>query len=107
MADQARHRNAKSSPQKYFYSYISAMAELQISRRTLQRWIDDMEVEPLEFEDQLRVFLTLPHMQRLRDYKRVMYTKDRILISRYRMAIQTGNLTLIARIRKGLRHVSE
>src|SRR3990167_6523179 len=102
MADQARHRNAKSSPQKYFYSYISAMAELQISRRTLQRWIDDMEVE-----DQLRVFLTLPHMQRLRDYKRVMYTKDRILISRYRMAIQTGNLTLIARIRKGLRHVSE
>lgn len=85
---------------KYFYSYITAMAELRISRRTLQRWIDDMEIETLQFEDQLRVFLTLPHMQSLREYKRVMSTKDKDLIARYRKAVATGNVSWLSKLRK-------
>ena len=87
---------------KYFYSYVSVMAELKISRRTLQRWIDDMNIEPLEFEDQLKVFLTLPHVERLREYAEVMRTRDNELIGMYRRAVETDDPTLLARIRKKL-----
>ncbi len=88
--------------QKYFYSYRTAMAELDISRRTLQRWIDDMEIKPLEFEDHLKVFLTLPNMERLREYSKVMRTRNPVLISRYRIAIETDNTRILAKIRKEL-----
>ena len=90
------------SKPKYFYSYKTAMAELNISRRTLQRWIDDMEIEPLEFEDHLKVFLTLPNMERLREYAKVMHTRNQVLICRYRTAIETDNSRTIAKIRKEL-----
>ena len=78
------------------------MAELDISRRTLQRWIDDMEIEPLEFEDHLKVFLTLPHMERLREYARVMRTRTLPIINRYRTAITTNNTKVLQKIRKEL-----
>lgn len=85
---------------KYFYSYVTAMEQLQISRRTLQRWIDDMEIKPLEFEDQLRVFLTLPNIVLLTEYGKVMRTKDQVLITRYRKAIQTGNTRWLNKFRR-------
>ena len=78
------------------------MAELDISRRTLQRWIDDMEIEPLEFEDHLKVFLTLPHMERLREYAKVMRTRALPIINRYRTAITTNNTKVLQKIRKEL-----
>lgn len=87
---------------RYFYSYLAVMADLKISRRTLQRWIDDMEIDPLEFEDQMRVFLTLPNLERLREYGKIMRTRDQVLINRYRQAIQTGNNALLARLRKDI-----
>ena len=89
-----------SVKEKYFWSYISVMSDLDISRRTLQRWINDMDIEPLEFEEHLRVFLTLPHVQRLREYKRFMQTRNPILINRYRAAVQTGNAARLTKLRK-------
>ena len=91
-----------SVKEKYFWSYVSVMTDLDISRRTLQRWINDMDIEPLEFEEHLRVFLTLPNVQRLREYKRFMQTRNQILITRYRDAIKTGNAAKITRLRKSL-----
>lgn len=88
--------------EKFFWCYASAMSDLKISRRTLQRWIDDMEIEPMEFEEHLKVFLRLPDMERLREYKLFMATKDQELIKRYKYAVETGNAALIARLRKHL-----
>ena len=78
------------------------MELLAISRRTLQRWIDDMDIEPLEFEDHLRVFLTLPNIECLREYKKFMRTRDNVLISGYRESVKSGDPKGIARARKGL-----
>lgn len=75
----------------FWWSYISAMRDLGISRRTLQRWLDDLNIDSLEFEDHLRVFLTLPHIQKLRNYKVVMKTRSQSIITRYRAAYETGN----------------
>ena len=91
-----------SVKEKYFWSYVSVMTDLDISRRTLQRWINDMDIEPLEFEEHLRVFLTLPNVQRLREYKRFMQTRNQVLINRYRDAINTGNTARITRLKKHL-----
>lgn len=88
--------------EKFFWSYVSAMRDLGISRRTLQRWINDMDIEPLEFEDHLKVFLKLPHVQQLREYKLFMQNRDQVLIDRYREAVRTGNSAKIARLRKKL-----
>ena len=88
--------------QKYFFAYKTAMAELDISRRTLQRWIDDMEIKPMEFEYHLKVFLTLPNMEKLREYSKVMRTRNSILINRYRNAIATDNTRVLNKIRKSL-----
>lgn len=78
------------------------MAELKISRRTLQRWIDDMNIEPMCFEDHLKVFLTLPQYERLQEYHSVMKTRNMELIRRYRLAVDTDNTHLLARVRKKL-----
>ena len=78
------------------------MADLKISRRTLQRWIDDLDIKSLEFEDHLRVFLTLPHMQKLREYGLFMRTRNQSLISRYRIAYDTDNQRRMNRLRKEL-----
>lgn len=59
-----------------------------------------MEIEPLIFEDQMKAFLTLPHIERLAEYKLVMKTRDQDLIGRYRQAIKTGNNAWLARLRK-------
>ena len=88
--------------EKYFWSYLSAMADLKISRRTLQRWIDDLDIHSLEFEDHLRVFLTLPNIVQLREYRTLMRTRNQSLINRYRDALQTGNTRRLAGIRKEL-----
>jgi len=92
----------RATPKRYFFSYRSAMTELSISRRTLQRWIDDMEISPLEFPDHLKVFLTLPQMDTLREYSKVMHTRNNSLINRYRKAVVTGNARMLAKIRKEL-----
>lgn len=76
------------------------MKDLDISRRTLQRWINDMDIEPMEFEEHLKVFLTLPNLQQLREYKQFMQLRDQVLIERYREAVRTGNTARIARLRK-------
>lgn len=78
------------------------MSELSISRRTLQRWIDDMEIDPAKFDDHLKVFLTLPQMERLREYCKVMHTRNMEVIGRYRIAVTTDNNRLLAKVRKGL-----
>lgn len=87
---------------KYFYSYITAISELEISRRTLQRWIDYTNIEPLEFEDQSKVFLTLPHMEKLREYKRVLETGDRDLLEKYKQAFDNSDDTRLTSLRKVL-----
>lgn len=76
------------------------MEDLLISRRTLQRWLDDLNIESLEFEDHLKVFLKLPDVQALRDYRRVMKTRSQGLIERYREAFSAGNERRMARILK-------
>ena len=88
--------------QKYFYSYITAITELDISGRTLQRWIDYANIEPLEFEDQSKVFLTLPHMERLREYKRVLETGDRDLLDKYKQAFDNNDDARLTSLRKVL-----
>ena len=85
---------------KYFYSYITAISELEISRRTLQRWIDYTNIVPLEFEDHSKVFLTLPHMEKLREYKRVLETGDRDLLEKYKQAFDNNDDTRIISLRK-------
>lgn len=95
-------RSPESLKPKYFYSYVSVMADLRISRRTLQRWIDDMGIEPLEFEDQLKVFLTLPHVECLREYATVMRSKNTELIDAYRNAVEIDDASAIMDIRKRL-----
>ena len=81
---------------------MSAMADLRISRRTLQRWLDDLDIDSLEFEDHLKVFLTLPQMEQLREYGKFMRTRNQSLISRYRDAYTSGNTRRIARLCKEL-----
>lgn len=88
--------------EKYFYSYVTAISELGISRRTLQRWIDFTNIEPLEFEEQSKVFLTLPNMDRLREYKRVLGTGDRDLLDKYKQAYSSGDDTALQRLKKVL-----
>ncbi len=78
------------------------MADLRISRRTLQRWIDDLDIESLEFEDHLKVFLKLPDLEKLREYGSFMRTRNQSLIGRYRIAYETGNIRRMARLRKEL-----
>lgn len=78
------------------------MADLHISRRTLQRWLDDLSIDSLEFNDHLKVFLTLPHMLRLREYGRFMRTRNQSLIDRYRTASETDNVRWLGRLRKEL-----
>lgn len=79
------------------------MADLRISRRTLQRWLDDLDIESLEFEDHLKVFLTLPHIQKMREYKQFMRSGNQSLITRYRDANRTGNTRRMDRLRKDLK----
>ena len=86
--------------EKYFWSYKSVMDDLSISRRTLQRWLDDLNIDSLEFEDHLKVFLKLPDVQALRDYSRVMRTRSQNLIETYRNAFSAGNERRMARILK-------
>lgn len=59
-----------------------------------------MNIEPLEFEDHLRVFLTLPHMQTLREYGSFMKTRNQMLITRFRDAVATDNKQALSRLRK-------
>lgn len=66
-----------------------------------------MGIEPLEFEEHLRVFLTLPHLHQLREYREIMRTRDPVLINRYRDAVATGNTAALARVRKLLSHQQE
>lgn len=61
-----------------------------------------MEIEPLHFEDQLKVFLMLSQVERLREYKLIMATKDTGLINRYRKAVETDNQPILAKLRKEL-----
>lgn len=78
------------------------MEDLQISRRTLQRWLDDLNIDSLEFEDHLRVFLTLPHLKQLREYKQFMQTRNQSLITRYREYTETENTRRLAQLRREL-----
>lgn len=78
------------------------MADLKVSRRTLQRWLDDLDIDSLEFEDHLKVFLTLPHIEKLREYGSFMRTRNQSLINRYRTAYETSNVRRLARLRKEL-----
>ena len=87
---------------RFFYSHATIMAELGISRRTLQRWLDDMEIDPLEFENSKKVFLTLPNLERLREYAIPMQSRNLEMAARYRHAIQTGDAKLLRRVRKDL-----
>lgn len=99
----AKSKKAKRlSKEKFFWSYVSAMGDLQISRRTLQRWLDDLDIESLEFEDHMKVFLTLPHMQKLREYGSFMATRNQSLITRYRRAYENGSNQRLARLRSEL-----
>lgn len=95
-------KRTKTKRQKLFFSYTTIMSMLDISRRTLQRWIDDMEIVPLVFEDHLRVFLDRPAFDRLMEYQKVMGTHSSVLIQRYRLAIRTDNKVLLTQIRKQL-----
>lgn len=61
-----------------------------------------MDIEPLEFEDHLKVFLTLPHIQRLREYGKFMETRNQRLITGYRESVATDNKTRLSRLRKEL-----
>lgn len=61
-----------------------------------------MEITPHEFPDHLKVFLGLPHMQILREYARVMKTRNNMLITRFRKAVLTDNTRILAKIRKEL-----
>ncbi len=88
----------KKKREKYFWSYLSAMADLDVSRRTLQRWLDDLDIKSLEFEDHLKVFLTLPNIENLRNYGKVMKTRNQSLITRYRSALVTDNHRRMARV---------
>ena len=87
---------------KYFFAYTTATAELHISTRTLRRWIEYLGLEPLELEsgDQVRVFLSLPHMEILREYSKVLATHDTNMIADYRQAVYHGNDEMVLRIRK-------
>lgn len=75
------------------------MVDLGISRRTLQRWLDDLNIDSLEFEDHLKVFLTLDHMHDLREYKRFMASRNKSLITRFRDAYETQNARRLAVLR--------
>ena len=77
---------------------MSAMDDLKISRRTLQRWLDDLDIESLEFENHLKVFLSLPQLQKLREYNGFMRSRNQSLINRYRTAYATGNVKRMARL---------
>jgi hypothetical protein len=83
------------------------MKDLGISRRTLQRWLDDLDLKSLEFEDHLRVFLILSQVQKLRNYQKVMKTRSQPLIARYREAYATGNERRMARVIKEAEELSE
>lgn len=87
---------------KYFYSYPSAVRELGISRRTLRRWLDYTNVEPLEFEDQAKVFLTRPHIERLLEYGKVLSTGDRDLLAKFKHAYENEDERMLERLRKVL-----
>ena len=58
-----------------------------------------MDIVSLEFEDHLRVFLTLPHMEKLREYGKFMKTRNQSLIERYREASKSDNKRRMARLR--------
>ncbi len=92
----------KPNKERFFWSYVSAMKDLSVSRRTLQRWINDLDIEPMEFEDHLKVFLRLPDMEHLREYRLFMASRDPVLAARYRDAVRTGNTAKLARLRKKL-----
>ena len=77
--------------EKFFWQYLSAMVDLGISRRTLQRWIDELHIKPMEFEDHMKVFLSIHNMHELRLYRRFMQTRNHSLINRYRDAYNTSN----------------
>lgn len=93
---------SKPKAEHFWWSYLSVMADLKVSRRTLQRWLDDLDIESLEFTDHLKVFLTLPQVEKLREYGKFMRTRNQSLIGRYRDAYATGNNRRLARLRKDL-----
>ena len=93
----------KPGKEKYFWSYLSAMADLKISRRTLQRWLDDLNIDSLEFEDHLKVFLTLPQVKLLREYSKFMDTRNHSLIERFREYNSSGNTRRMAQLKRELK----
>lgn len=74
------------------------MVHLGISRRTLQRWMDDMVITPLNFDGTKLMFLTRVHIASLEDYKRIMHSGDSVLIQRYRAAVQSDDPNETARL---------
>ena len=71
--------------------------------RTLQRWLDDLNIESLEFEDHLKVFLTLPQVKLLREYSKFMDTRNHSLIERFREYNSSGNTRRMAQLKRELK----
>lgn len=76
------------------------MTRLGISRRTLQRWMDDIGIDPLSFDGHKRLFLTRIHVIQLDAYSKIMASNDLVLITRYREAVQEGDWSTVRKLRK-------
>lgn len=96
--DAPTSRSPVSESQVNFLTYRSVMVHLGISRRTLQRWMDDMVITPLNFDGTKLMFLTRVHIASLEDYKRIMHSGDSVLIQRYRAAVQSDDPNETARL---------
>ncbi len=97
----------KPKREKYFYSYTSAVAATGVCRRTLCRWIDILNVEPLQFEDNDRVFLTKPQIALLLEYKEYLHSHEPELLKLFREGIQSGDDSRTERARRGFKVAKE
>lgn len=87
---------------KIFFSYESALRVLKISRRTLRRWMDLLEIEPMDLDGCRRRFLARGQVEQLVWYQKVRATGDSVLIDRYLRALEYEDTEAVEKIRSGL-----
>lgn len=97
-------RKEQGKREKFFYSYPSAVEITGVCRRTLCRWMDSLDMEPLQFEDNDRVFLTRPQVSLLLEYKELLHAHEPELLDMFRRGVVSGNDTLVERARSGLQN---
>jgi len=66
--------------------------------------MDALDMEPLQFDDNDRVFLTRPQIETLLEYQQLLHAHEPELLRLFREGIRSGNDVFVHRARIGFKN---